>query len=266
MVTSVAATYDTIGVGYRARRRPDPRIARRIDAALGGAELVLNVGAGAGSYEPVHRSVVAVEPAITMLDQRPPGAGPTMRAVAEQLPIADDAVDATLAVLTVHHWPDLAGGLAEMCRVSLGRQVIVTWNQRVADDRFWFIRDYAPELIPNERAQCPSVEVMRRVLGRVTVEPLPIPADCTDGFFAAYWRRPENYLDPEARAAISVFALAEPWRYEDGLARLEADVVTGRWHERYARLLDLDELDLGYRIVIGHAGEEHLTRPRPRSG
>ena len=236
---SVVVTYDTIGAGYGARRRPDPRIARRIDAALGGAERVLDVGAGAG---------------------------PAMRAVAEQLPIADDAVDAALAVLTVHHWLDLAGGLTEMCRVSLDRQVIVTWNQRVADDRFWFIRDDAPELISSERARCPSVDVMRGVLGRVTVEPLPIPADCTDGFFAAYWRRPETYLDPEARAAISVFALAEPWRYEDGLARLEADVVAGRWHERYARLLDLEELDLGYRLVIGHAGEERLTRPRPRSG
>jgi SAM-dependent methyltransferase len=250
------ATYDTIGVGYGDRRRPDPRLARRIDAALGPAEVVLNIGAGAGSYEPIDRTVIAVEPAATMVDQRVAGSAPTTRAVAERLPIADDSVDAALAVLTIHHWADLDAGLREMCRVSVDRQVIVTWNQQIADDRFWFIRDYAPELIPTERAKCPPIGVLRQALGLLTVVPLPIPADCADGFFAAYWSRPEGYLDEEARAAISVFALAEPWRYEDGLAHLEADVTSGRWHERYARLLDLDELDLGYRLVIGHAGED----------
>lgn len=248
------ATYDSIGIGYKENRRPDPRLARRIDAALGSAEVVLNIGAGAGSYEPTDRTVVAVEPAETMVAQRSVDAAPVTRAAAERLPVSDDAVDAALAVLTVHHWSNLAVGLSEMCRVSLDRQVIVTWNQRVVEDRFWFIRDYAPELMATERVKCPSIDVMRRVLGRVTVAPLPIPADCTDGFFAAYWRRPERYLDPDARAAISVFAQAEPWRYEDGLARLESDLSSGLWHEQYAGLLDLEELDLGYRLVIGHAG------------
>lgn len=254
MTTAGGSAYDTIGVGYRHRRRPDARLAGRIHAALGSADVVLNVGAGGGSYEPPDRTVFAVEPAATMVAQREPGAAPPVRARAEQLPFADHSVDATLAVLTLHHWGDPARGLREMSRVSLDRQVIVTWNQQVAEDRFWFIRDYAPELIPAERDRCPSFAVMRKVLGRVSVVPLPIPADCIDGFFAAYWRRPEAYLDPEVRSAISAFSRAEPWRHEDALARLEADLDSGRWHERYAPLLDLDELDLGYRIVIGHPG------------
>jgi SAM-dependent methyltransferase len=254
VVTRPEVTYDRIGVGYSGRRRPDPRLARRIDAALGRARLVLNVGAGAGSYEPVGRRVIAVEPSATMVAQRGETGAVALRGVVERLPVADDAVDATLAVLTMHHWSDMVAGLREMGRVSVDRQVVMTWNQRVAEDRFWFIRDYAPELMAAERATCPPFEVLRRVLGRVTVVALPIPADCTDGFFAAFWRRPAAYLDDGVRAAISVFALNEPWRYEDGLARLEADLTSGLWHERYAPLLDLDELDLGYRLVIGHAG------------
>ena len=251
-VDAVLETYDTIGVGYGRHRQQDERLASPIHAALGSAEVVVNVGAGAGSYEPADRTIIGIEPAATMVDQRPVGSAPVARALAEALPLADDSVDAALAVLTAHHWPDLAPGLAEMRRVSIDRQVIVTWDQQVADDRFWLLRDYAPELIETERAKCPSIAVMQRVLGQVTVEPLPIPADCSDGFLFAYWRRPQMYLDPEVRAAISTFALEEPWRYEDGLASLEADLVSGRWHELYAPLLELDELDLGMRLVTGH--------------
>lgn len=258
-MTTAAATgdrYEAIGVGYRARRRPDPRVGRRIDAALGDAEVVVNVGAGAGSYEPTDREVIAVEPSVTMMAQRADGSAPAVRAVSERLPLGDHCVDAALAVLTVHHWADLAAGLRELRRVSPGRQVVVTWNQDMAEERFWFIRDYAPELIPSERERCVPFPILRRALGRVTVEPLPIPADCTDGFFAAYWRRPEVYLDPAARASISAFALGQPRQYEDGLARLEADLDSGAWFEWYAPLLELDELDLGYRIVIGHPGPD----------
>lgn len=249
----MVATYDSIGVGYDQQRQPDPRLAAQIDAALGAADTVVNVGAGTGSYEPPTRVVVAVEPSVTMLDQRPAAAAAPVRGVAERLPFPDESFDAALAVLTVHHWGDLVGGLKEMTRVSLDRQVIVTWDQQVADERFWFIRDYAPEMIPIERAKCPPLDTIERLLGRVTTAPLMIPADCTDGFFAAYWRRPEMYLDDGVRAATSAFAQCEPWRYEDGLDRLERDVESGAWHERYRPLLALDELDLGYRLVIGHS-------------
>lgn len=213
---------------------------------------MLNVGAGAGSYEPDDRVVVAVEPAVTMIEQRPTISAPVARGVAERLPFADEAFDAALAVLTVHNWADLVAGLREMVRVSHGRQVVVTWDQQVAEDRFWFIRDYAPEMMPVERGKCPPMTTIARVFGSVTVAPLLIPADCRDGFFAAFWRRPEAYLDGTTRASISAFSLCDRWRYEDGLARLADDLSAGRWHERYGALLDCDELDLGYRIVTGH--------------
>jgi SAM-dependent methyltransferase len=247
------ATYDDIGVDYDRRRRPDPRLAARIDAALGRAEIVVNIGAGTGAYEPHGRRVLAVEPAQTMLDQRGSEAAPVVRAVAERLPLGDECCDASLAVLTAHHWNDLTSGLREMVRVSMGRQVLVTWDQTAVEEKFWFIRDYAPEMMPSERAKCPPMSSLERVLGRITVLPLLIPMDCTDGFLVAYWRRPEAYLDSRVRASISAFALCEPWRYEDALARLEADLASGRWHERYEGLRRFEELDLGYRIVIGHA-------------
>src|SRR4051794_8638406 len=49
------------------------RLMSQIVEALGDACTVLNVGAGAGSYEPSDRQVVAVEPSAEMIAQRPPG-------------------------------------------------------------------------------------------------------------------------------------------------------------------------------------------------
>ncbi len=199
--------YDRIGMGYAGRRRPDPRWAASVQEALGGARTVVNVGAGAGSYEPTGR-VVAVEPSARMIAQRPPGAT-VVRAVAEYLPFPDDAFDAALAVLTVHHWSNPAQGLRELQRVAPRRQVVVTWDPKVFAEQFWFVRDYIPEAAERERRLATLAQV-REVLDGVTVE-LPVPADCTDGFFGAYWRRPEAFLDPETRRAISGLALLEPF-------------------------------------------------------
>jgi SAM-dependent methyltransferase len=240
------ALYDRIGVGYSAYRRPDPRIAARIADALGPARSLVNVGAGAGSYEPADRVVAAVEPSAEMVRQRPPSAAPAVRASAGRLPFRARAFDAALAVLTIHHWPDWRAGVAEMRRVARGRVVILTWDPD--HPGFWLVQDYFPEILRIDRVILPRLAEIERVLGPCTVRPVPIPADCSDGFLGAYWRRPEAYLDAGARGAISTFARVRS--LDAGLARLRADLADGTWHRRHAALLAMPEIDIGYRLVI----------------
>jgi SAM-dependent methyltransferase len=241
----VAQLYDEIGLGYRAHRRADPRVAGAITRALGEARTVVNVGAGAGSYEPTDRPVVAVEPSAAMITQRPAGSAPVVQASATHLPFRDAAFDAALAVLTVHHWPDRAGGLAELARVA-DRVVLLTWDP--ATPSFWLVDDYFPEIWAIDRPIFPSLDELRSLLGTLEVQPVPVPHDCLDGFLGAYWRRPEAYLDPGVRGAMSTFTkLRDP---EPGVARLRADLADGTWQRRHADLLDRADLDLGYRLVI----------------
>ncbi|HEU0302252.1 MAG TPA: class I SAM-dependent methyltransferase [Longimicrobium sp.] len=240
------ALYDRIGAGYTAWRRPDPRIAARIAEALGDARTLVNVGAGAGSYEPADRVVAAVEPSARMVRQRPPRAAPAVRASAEALPFRDRAFDAAMAILTLHHWPDWRAGVREMRRTARGPVAILTWDP--AHPGFWLVQDYFPGILRIDRVILPPLEEIARVLGPLDVRPVPIPADCSDGFLGAYWRRPEMYLDPGARSAISTFTrLAE---VEPGLARLRAELADGSWERRNAALLDLPELDIGYRLLV----------------
>ena len=245
----MAELYDDIGADYRARRRPDPRLAAAIMRALEGTETVVNVGAGAGSYEPADRFVVAVEPAMTMIRQRHAGSAPVVQAVAAELPFRDDGFAGALAILTVHHWSDRARGLDELGRVSRRRVVIVTWDPSTSG--FWLVDDYFPDIVDIDRRLFPTMDDLRRVLGRVEVRPLPIPHDCVDGFLGAYWRRPHAYLDAGVRSAISTFAkLHEVGGDLEGLARLRRDLDDGTWARRYGDVLDRAEADLGYRIVI----------------
>src|SRR5881409_1652434 len=242
----MAELYDEIGVGYRARRRPDPRLDLAITRALGETETVVNVGAGAGSYEPADRSVVAVEPAMTMIRQRSAGSAPVVQASATELPFRDDGFAAALAVLTVHHWPDKNRGLDELGRVARRRVVVVTWDP--SSHGFWLLDDYFPQIGDVDRPNFPSLEDFRRALGSVEVHPLPIPHDCVDGFLGAYWRRPHAYLDAGVRSAISTFAKLHDTGH--ALDRLRRDLEDGSWTRRYGDLLGRREIDLGYRIVI----------------
>ena len=239
--------YDRIGHGYDTHRRPDPRLAAAITAALGAAATVVNVGAGAGSYEPAGRPVVAVDPSVAMLRQRGQGAAPAVQASAMALPFCDAAFAAALAVLTVHHWPDRARGLAELARVARERVVILTWDPEVRCP-FWLVDDYFPEIPAIDRVIFPTLEDFRRVLGPVDARPLAIPHDCVDGFLGAYWRRPEAYLDAGVRGAISGFTKIGD--VEPGLARLRADLADGTWERRNGHLRRLDAVDLGYRLVV----------------
>ena len=205
----------------------------------------MNVGAGAGSYEPADRRVVAVEPSREMIRQRPAGAAPVVQASATALPFRAGAFAAALAVLTVHHRPDRAQGLAELRRVARDRVVILTWEPDAAS--VWLVEDYFPELVAIDRAIFPTRDELERHLGPVELRALPIP-HCVDGFLGAYWRRPHAYLDASVRGAISTFSkLAD---VEPGLGRLRSDLDDGTWTRRHGALLDRPALDLGYRLVI----------------
>jgi len=237
-------TYDRIGVNYSDLRKPDPRIEGVIGTALGPAKTVLNVGAGAGSYEPADRQVTSVDPSIEMIRQRPASAAPVVRGRAEGLPFDDKSFDASMAILTVHHWADQEKGLKELRRVTRGRIVILTYDPSFRG--FW-LADYIPELVALDEAQMPGMADYGKWLGPVEISPVPIPHDCTDGFLCAYWRRPAAYLDPKVRAAISSF-----WAVGDigeALRKLEGDLESGAWAWRYAELRELDARDFGYRLV-----------------
>ncbi len=241
-------SYDRIGLNYADLRKPDPRIEAMISGALGGAKTVLNVGAGAGSYEPLDREVVALEPSIEMIRQRPASAAPVIQGAAEDLPFNDNSFDASMAILTVHHWADKAKGLKEMRRVTRNQIVIVTFDH--SHQRFW-LTDYLPELVTVDEGKMPEISDFGWWLGPLEATPLPIPHDCTDGMLGAYWRRPAAYLDPRVRDAISCF-----WMMGDvseGLENLRSDIASGAWANRYSDLLGRDELDLGYRLVTAKA-------------
>jgi hypothetical protein len=246
-VTALSA-YDRIGVGYAAVRRPDERIAARVRAALGGSGPVINVGAGAGSYEPEDRAVVAVEPALIMLEQRPSCAAPAVRAVAEELPFPGHCFGAGMAILTVHHWRHPASGLAELRRVVGGPIAVLCWDAKVFNN-YWMAAEYVPASLDLDR-DAPSPAEIADLLGGGMIDVVAVPADCTDGFYAAWWRRPEAYLDPAVRAGISSLTRLDPRVVEPGLRRLRDDISSGAWSSRHADLLALDSYDAGYRLVV----------------
>jgi len=244
---SMDALYDPIGRSYADTRRPDLRIAAAIEHALEGTSAVVNVGAGAGSYEPP-QTRWAIEPSQTMIHRRRPGAAPASQSTAERIPLADGEADAALAVLTIHHWSDLGAGIAEMRRVAGGRVVILTWDPLVGTSH-WLARDDLPELAAWDATRFLPIEDVAALMGGAEATVVPVPHDCTDGFLGAFWRRPAAYLDPAVRAGISFFAHPDAPSFDAGLTRLRADLESGEWARRNAELLELDELDVGYRLL-----------------
>lgn len=240
--------YDDIGIVYGRRRRGDPRIMGQIETALGEATRVVDVGAGTGAYSPPRRQVVAVEPSDVMIAQRPSGTAPVVRALAEALPFSTRCFDAALATFTVHHWDDPVSGLREMRRVA-GRQVILTFDQGEQWlDQFWLTRDYLPKEL-FRGSMFSGLDPVMDVLSAVKVDVVPVPADCQDGFFCAYWKRPQAYLNPEVRASISILAMVGDEVLQPGLVRLEADIRSGAWADRNRSLLEFETYDWGYRLV-----------------
>lgn len=240
--------YDRTGRGYSRTRRADPRVAAVIDEALLDMTSVANIGAGAGSYEPAH-TLLAVEPSRVMIAQRPPGSAPVIQAVAERLPIRSDAVDAALAVLTVHHWDDLAQGIAELRRIARRRVVVFTWDHDVFR-RFWLVDDYLPAAAQTDAELAVPLARLVSLLEDPRIIPVTVPHDCMDGFGGAHWRRPRAYLDPTVRAGMSLFAMTPKSELRHGLSRLRADLDSGAWERRQQDLLDEEQLDLGYRLLV----------------
>jgi SAM-dependent methyltransferase len=243
--------YDTIGRGYAASRRPEPRWATVISehVGAGAGDLVVNVGAGTGSYEPTHCAVVAIEPSGVMVAQRPAGSAPAVRAGAAALPLPTGCADVALAILTVHHWDDPTRGLAELCRVA-PRRVVLAIDFEV-HSHFWLLDEYLPEVGEHTRRCRPGADEIAAAIGAATSVPLPVPRDMEDGVLGAYWCRPEAYLDAKVRAGASGLALADPAVIAGGIGRLEADLVGGAWHRRHAELLERESIDLGYRLLVG---------------
>jgi SAM-dependent methyltransferase len=239
--------YDTIGATYTVTRRTEPRIAAQVWAALGDARTVLNVGAGTGSYEPPDRDVTAVEPSAVMRAQRPAGAARCIAAAAESLPFEDQSFDAAMAFATVHHWQDPIAGVLEMRRVA--RRVVVFTcenTERSWRRRFWLTRDYLPEVAASRVGLATK---LARAIGART-EAVLVPWDCADGFFEAYWRRPEAYLDENVRRGISVWTSVGPEAEQRAVRSLRDDLASGRWVERNRELLDLEAAELGLRLLI----------------
>jgi SAM-dependent methyltransferase len=246
---TLRARYDEIGRTYSRTRRSDPRIEAHIHAALGDARRVVNVGAGTGSYEPRDRFVVAVEPSAEMVAQRRAGAAPAVHGVAEALPFATRSFDASMCVLTVHHWCDLSKGIAELRRVA--RRQIVFFFEPIYADIAWIVADYFPEVLDleSERA-APGEADLARHLGIVSVSPVPVPADCIDGFGGCFWNRPEAYLDPVVQQGMSSFAQLPRAVLDRGMDRLRTELASGAWDAKYGHLRALGECDLGYRLVV----------------
>jgi SAM-dependent methyltransferase len=242
--------YDQTGLTYSLTRRPDPRIAAVINRALAGVASVANIGAGAGSYEP-EQTVVAVEPSRVMIGQRPIRTAPAVQAAAETLPLRTGAVEAALAVLTVHHWTDIAAGVSEMLRVARRRVIILTWDHDVIQE-FWLLREYVSAAAQTDARLAVPINTLISLLGeeRASVVTIPVPHDCVDGFGGAYWRRPDAYLDDTARRGMSLFSMTPESAVREGLSLLRADLTTGEWQRRHADLLHMPELDLGYRLLI----------------
>lgn len=241
--------YDWTGSTYSLTRQPDPRIAAVIDRALDGLASVANIGAGTGSYEP-SQTVIAVEPSRVMIDQRPAAAAPAVQAAAECLPIRTDAVDAAMAVLTVHHWANVAAGVSEMVRIARRRVVILTWDHAIFR-QFWLVREYLPAAAETDRRLAVPISTLISLLGddRASIVSVPVPHDCIDGFGGAYWRRPHAYLEDTVQAGMSLFSLTSKTQLQDGLSRLRSDLITGAWQRQHADLLQKTELDLGHLLL-----------------
>jgi SAM-dependent methyltransferase len=240
--------YDTIGRNYTAHRRADPRWEAVVLAQLGDAERILNVGAGTGSYEPTGRTVVAVEPSTVMLSQRSGGSAPAVRASAAALPVRAGWAEVVMAILTVHHWDDWAGGLEELCRVAPRRLVLGIDFEQHAE--FWLLQEYLPDVLAHTLRCEPSADVIAEAIDATECIELPAFRDLQDGVLGAHWSRPEAYLDPTVRANNSGTALADPTRLAEGLARLQADLDSGAWQRRHGDLLTRESIDMGYRLLV----------------
>lgn len=238
-------TYDKIGINYSNKRETDPRIAQVLFNELKGAGRILNIGAGTGSYEPPNMDLIGIEPSSEMISQRKSGSYPVLQAAAEKIPFEDKSFSHSMAVLSIHHWEDRAQGFREVNRVTRDKFVALSWDAGAGP--FWLTRDYFPEFFKRDAAHFPNLDNLGVYFEEVKMEPILIPQDCRDGFLAAYWKRPEAYLDPQVRLSISSFSKIDD--AGPGLEKLKADLDSGAWARKNASILDKEAIDAGYRLV-----------------
>jgi len=244
--------YDKFGKGYASKRQSDPRIERFVHQALGNAKVVLNVGAGAGSYEPSDRHVIAIEPSVTMRAQRPANRVPAIHGMAENLPLEDQSVDAAMAIVTVHQWRDLEKGLQELCRVTRGPILIMTFDG-AAMNRYW-LSHYAPDLFEHECRRMPRIETLSAGLGdSVEVHSMPIPSNCVDGFNEAYYARPEAFLDAAVRRSQSAWSFVSEEDEAQIVKHLGDDLKSGRWDKRFGEWRSKPSYDGSLRLIVSRA-------------
>jgi len=243
------ANYGAIGTSYTDYRQPEPAIAALIEAALGDASTVLNVGAGAGSYEPTSRQVTPVEPSETMRNNRPAHLARPIDATAEKLPFADGQFDAAMATFTVHQWSNLKAGLAEMRRVTRGPVVILSCDPGLVQT-FW-LNDYAPLVLSTEARRYPAMATIGEALGgRYEVLPVPIPLLCRDGFNEAYYGRPERLLEAGARRANSAWSFVDAVTADRYVFALGDDIETGLWDRKHGHLRTQPTYDGSLRLLV----------------
>ncbi len=243
------ANYAAIAPCYPSYRQPEPAIATQIEQALGTARTVLNVGAGAGSYEPTEREVTAVEPSASMRAQRPAHLTRAIDAVAEDLPFPEGHFDAGMATFTVHQWKDLRAGLSEMRRVVRGPIVILSCDPALVQ-RFW-LNDYAPGVLAAEARRYPAAGRIGAALGGdLQSLPVLIPLHCRDGFNEAYYGRPERFLDDGARAANSAWSFVDEATAAAYVTHLRRDLEDGAWDARYGMLRRQAALDGSLRLFV----------------
>lgn len=248
-----AVRYDNIGCQYATTRREDPQLRDRIFSALGDAGTVVNVGAGAGSYEPRDRHIIAIEPSDVMAAQRPSGLAPAIKGSAVPLPLRDDSVDAAMAILTIHHWDDqLEPGVRELRRVANGPVVIVTYDATVSA-MMWLMSDYLPEVAALDRTIFPTIDRLANWLGgTVDVETILTQRDTPDWTLGSFWAHPERVLDEAARNATSGFARMEAAVVNRVVAEVDNDLRNGTWEQRNGHLRDLPAFDAGMRLIVAH--------------
>jgi len=237
--------YDQIGIDYAKQRKSDPRIAEQINRRLEGAQRILNIGAGTGSYEPTGVDLIALEPSSEMIAQRGPNTHLVIQGTAEQLPFEDKSFSHTMTVLSMHHWTDRKQAFSEIKRVTREKFVAISWDPEALP--FWLTKDYFPEIYDTDQKIFLSVDEFETHFNQVKRSPLLIPHNCIDGFLAAYWRRPATYLEASVRQSISTFSKLV--NLEVGLNKLRTDLDQGLWHQKNEAILDLEWFDAGYVIV-----------------
>ena len=250
--------YNKIGVGYAQTRQEDPKLYNRILQNLGDAKSVVNIGAGAGSYEPKNLEVLAVEPSEVMIQQRKPGSAPVIQATADKLPLKDKSYDAAMTVISIHHWHNQQQGIKEMCRIARKRVVIVTIDPRVSN-KMWLPADYLHEIAELDSKTLPLPETICEWLDcKTKIETYPIPKDTPDWTLMSFWAHPERVLDPAARAGTSGFARQPKEIVERVVTDVERDLKSGLWDKKYGHLRKLNEFDAGLRIITGYLDFESL--------